>query len=92
MHDFMLLIYDDLDLIEEILEVSTEYWIKFVKAVIKEGVDFMYLADDIAYKSGLFVRPKVFKPMWLPRVKRILEPVLNAGLPIMFHSDGKLDE
>ena len=92
MHDFMLLIYDDLDLIEEILEVSTEYWIKFVEAVIKEGVDFMFIADDIAYKSGLFVRPEIFKPMWLPKLKRILEPVLNAGLPIMFHSDGKLDE
>lgn len=92
MHDFMLLIYDDREFIEEILEVSTEYWVKFVKAVIKEGVDFMYPADDIAYKSGFFIRPEIFKPMWLPKAKRIFEPIVNAGLPILFHSDGKLDE
>ena len=92
MNDFMLLIYDDRDFIEEVLEVSTRYWVKFVKAVIKEGVDIMYPADDIAYKSGLFIRPEIFKPMWLPRVKRIFGPILNAELPILFHSDGKLDE
>jgi len=92
MHDFFLLIYDDRDFVEEILEISTEYWVNFVKAAIKEGVDFMYAAEDIAYKSGLFIRPEVFKPMWLPKVKRIFEPIVNAGLPIMFHSDGKLDE
>ena len=92
MHDFMLLIYDDPDFIEDILEISTEYWVKFVKAVIKEGVDFMFHADDIAYKSGLFIRPEILKPMWLPKVRRIFEPILNAGLPILFHSDGKLDE
>jgi len=92
MHDFMLLIYDDRDFVEEILEISAEYWVKFVKAAIKEGVDIMYLADDIAYNSGLLIRPEIFKPMWLPKVKRIFEPILNAGLPILFHSDGKLDE
>lgn len=92
MHDFMLLVYDDRDFVEEILEVSADYWVRFVKAVIKEEIDFLFLADDIAYKSGLFIRPEIFKPMWLPRLKRIFEPVLSAGLPILFHSDGKLDE
>ena len=65
---------------------------RFVKAVIKEGIDFLFLADDIAYKSGLFIQPEIFKPMWLPKLRRIFEPVLNAGLPILFHSDGNLDE
>ena len=58
----------------------------------QQGVDFLFMADDIAYKSGLFIRPEIFKPMWLPKLKRIFEPVLNAGLPILFHSDGNLDE
>jgi len=92
MNDFMLLIYDDRDFLEELLEISTDYWVKFVKAVIKEGVDFMYPADDIAYKNGLFIQPEIFKPMWVPRMRRIFEPIVNAGLPILFHSDGKLDE
>lgn len=92
MNDFMVLIYDDRDFVEEILDISTEYWVKFVQAVIKEGVDIMYLADDIAYNSGLFIRPSVFKPLWLTRATKIFEPIVNAGVPILFHSDGKLDE
>ena len=42
---------------------------------IKEGIDFLFVADDIAYKSGLFIQPAIFKPMWLPKLKRILEPL-----------------
>ncbi len=92
MQEFMLQVHDDREFVEEILEISADYWVKFVKAMIEEGVDFMYPADDIAYNSGLFIRPEIFKPLWLPRVRRIFEPIRNAGLPILFHSDGKLDE
>lgn len=92
MNDFMLLIYDDREFVDEIMEISTQYWVKFVKAVINEGVDVMYLADDIAYNNGLFIRPEMFKPFWLPHFRRIIEPIRNAGLPLMYHSDGKLDE
>jgi len=92
MNNFMLLFHDDRDFVDEIMEISTEYWVDFAKAAVAEGVDFMFLADDIAYKSGLFIRPENFKPVWLPCLRRIFEPILNAGVPIMFHSDGKLDE
>jgi len=37
-------------------------------------------------------QPDIFKPMWLPRMRRIFEPVVNAGLPILFHNDGKTVE
>ena len=74
------------------LEISTEYWVKFTKAILAEGVDVLYVADDIAYKTGLFIHPDVFKPMWVPRMSRIIEPAVNAGVPVMFHSDGKLDD
>ena len=92
MNDFLVQIHDDREFIEEILEISTDYWIEFVKAVIEEGVDIMFPADDVAYKSGLFIRPEIFRPMWVSRMRRIFEPIVNAGLPILFHSDGKLDE
>ena len=92
MSDFMVLLYDDPDLVEDILDISTEYWVKFVRAVVDEGVDIMYMADDIAYNSGLFIRPSVFGPLWLTRARKIFEPIVNAGVPILFHSDGKLDD
>jgi 5-methyltetrahydrofolate--homocysteine methyltransferase len=90
--DSMTMVYENRDFIEELLEISTQYWVKFVKNVVEEGVDFIWPADDVAFKTGLFLPPKIMKDMWLPHLKRIIEPALNARKPVMFHSDGKIDD
>ena len=92
LEDTMTMVYEDRDFIEELLEISTDYWVKFVRRAIKEGVDFIWPADDVAFKTGLFLPPKIMKEMWLPKLQRIIEPALNAGKPVMFHSDGKIDD
>ena len=92
MEDFMLACYEDRDFIEEIMEVSTEYWVRFNKIIVKEGVDIFSIGDDIAFKTGLFIPPRLFKEIWVPRMARMIEPALEAGIPVQFHSDGKIDE
>jgi 5-methyltetrahydrofolate--homocysteine methyltransferase len=92
LEDCMTMVYEDRDFIEELLEISSNYWTKFVKRAIDEGVDFIWPADDVAFKTGLFLPPKIMKEMWLPHLKRIIEPALDAGKPVMFHSDGKIDD
>jgi len=91
LEDCMTLVYRDRDFIEELLEISTGFWVKFVKRSLEEGVDFIWVADDVAFKTGLFLPPKIMKEMWLPCLKRIIEPAVSAGTPVMFHSDGKID-
>jgi len=92
LEDCMTMVYEDRDFIEELLEISSKYWTQFVKRAVDEGVDFIWPADDVAFKTGLFLPPKIMKEMWLPHLKRIIEPALNAGKPVMFHSDGKIDD
>ena len=92
MNDFMMMAYEDRELIEDILEVSTQHFVKMTKALVKAGIDFVWPADDVAFKTGLFIPPKLMKEMWIPRMARIMEPAVNAGVPIMFHSDGKIDD
>jgi 5-methyltetrahydrofolate--homocysteine methyltransferase len=92
LEDCMTMIYEDRGFIEELLEISSNYWTQFVKRAVDEGVDFIWPADDVAFKTGLFLPPKIMKEMWLPLLKRIIEPALNAGKPVMFHSDGKIDD
>jgi 5-methyltetrahydrofolate--homocysteine methyltransferase len=92
MEDCMTLVYRDRDFIEELLEISTGYWVKFVKRALEEGVDFIWAADDVAFKTGLFLKPDIMREMWLPHLKRIIEPAVNSGTPVMFHSDGKIDD
>ncbi len=92
MTDFMMMVHEDRELVEEMLDKSTDYFVKLVEACIAEGLDVLWLADDYAFKSGLFIRPKLFKEIWFPRAARIIAPALRAGLPVMFHSDGKIDD
>jgi 5-methyltetrahydrofolate--homocysteine methyltransferase len=92
MDDCMTMVYRDRDFIEELLEISTGYWVKFVKRALEEGVDFIWAADDVAFKTGLFLKPDIMKEMWLPHLQRIIEPAVNSGTPVMFHSDGRIDD
>jgi 5-methyltetrahydrofolate--homocysteine methyltransferase len=92
LEDTMKLVYADRDFVEEMLEASTDYWVRFAKAAVAGGVDFIWTADDVAFKTGLFLPPGLMREMWLPRLKRIHEPALSAGKPVMFHSDGNIDE
>jgi len=92
MNDFMMMVYEDRDLIEEMLEESTVHFIKITQTLVDGGADFIWPADDVAFKTGLFIPPKLMKEMWVPRMARIMEPALNAGVPVMFHSDGKIDD
>jgi uroporphyrinogen-III decarboxylase len=92
MNDFMMMVYEDRELVEEMLETSTVHFVNLTKALVKEGIDFIFPSDDVAFKTGLFIPPKIFKEIWVPRMARIFEPAVNAGIPVMFHSDGKIDD
>jgi len=92
MNDFMIMIYDNPLLIEEMLEVSTEHFVKLTEAIVSEKADFVFVGDDIAFNSGLFIPPKIMKEIWVQKFARILAPAIEAKIPVLFHSDGKIDD
>jgi uroporphyrinogen decarboxylase len=90
--DCMIMLMEDEDFFNELMSRSADYYAELVRRAIVEGVDMLFAADDFAYKSGLLVRPELFKRLWRPHFDRILEPARSANIPIMFHSDGKVDD
>ena len=92
MHDCMIMLMEDRDLFDELMSRSADYFSELVRRAIKEGVDLLFAADDFAFKTGLFVRPQLFKDLWRPHFDRILAPAREAKIPILFHSDVKIDE
>lgn len=90
--DCLMMIMEDPDLFEELMSRSADYYEELNKRVIKEGIDVLLSADDFAYKAGLFVRPNIFRAAWRPHYDRLLAPARDAKIPIVFHSDGKIDE
>jgi uroporphyrinogen decarboxylase len=92
LQDFLVYCYEERDFIEYMLDISTDYWIKFAQALVREGIDWCYTADDFGFKSGLMMHPKVLEQLWFTRYRRIMEPIMNADVTVMCHSDGKIDE
>ena len=92
MNDFMTLAYEDLPLVEEMLEVSTIHFEKMTEVLVNNGVDAILVGDDVAFKSGLFLPPKLMASIWLPRIARIIAPAVKKNIPVLFHSDGKIDD
>jgi uroporphyrinogen-III decarboxylase len=90
--DCMVMIMEDRDLFEELLSRSCDYFAELARRAVQAGVDIFFAADDFAFKTGLFVRPQIFEKVWRPHYDRILAPAREAKIPIMFHSDGKIDD
>ncbi|MBC8873707.1 MAG: hypothetical protein H8E44_30075 [Planctomycetes bacterium] len=92
MTDCMVMTIEEPDLLDELMARSADYFAELVPRAIDEGVDVVFLADDFAYNKGLFVEPTRFAQLWRPHFDRIMEPASNANKPILFHSDGKIDD
>jgi uroporphyrinogen decarboxylase len=92
MSNGMIMLVEDPDLFGELMSRSADYAAELVRRVVSEGVDFLFAADDFAFKSGLFVRPELFARVWRPHFDRLLAPAREASVPIIFHSDGKIDD
>jgi len=54
-------------------------------------VGAVVLADDLGHRSGPMISPQMFESYCLPYYKRIAEIVHARGLPLIFHSCGKMD-
>jgi uroporphyrinogen-III decarboxylase len=92
LHDFFIACVEDRPFIEHMLDVSTDYWVRFSRALVKEKIDWCYTGDDFGYKTGLFLPPALLKELWFTRYRRIMDPLKDAGTAVMCHSDGKIDE
>jgi uroporphyrinogen-III decarboxylase len=92
---FLYQIYDNLALIEKLMDILLEHQVKVVEAVFKHYGDrllFMMVNDDIAYNSGLAVRPELFRKLFCERFRTLTEPARKQGKKIVMHTDGKMDQ
>jgi uroporphyrinogen decarboxylase len=89
--NFMCLLFDDRDLIEEVVEQHAAYYVTMVERLVQYPLTFLYIGDDLAYKKGTLIRPELMRELWVPRMRRLFAPALERDIPILFHSDGNIE-
>ncbi len=89
--NFMTMLFDQRDLIEEVLDLYANYYAAMAERLVEYPLTFFYVGDDLAYKTSTLIRPQLLREMWAPRMRRVFEPALRKGIPILFHSDGNVE-
>ena len=90
--DFFTLIYDDMDLVEEMLTVTSDWFTKLITKAVNAGLDILFSGDDVAYKTGTIMNPVLFKKIYIRYAEKMYRPALEANVPIIFDCDGNPTE
>jgi len=89
--DFMYKVHDDLKLVEHIMDRILEVQLAVMERVVKYNeIAFVFVNDDIAFKSGLMIQPELFRELFIPRMKKLIQPALARGKIVTFHTDGDM--
>lgn len=90
--DFCESLYTAPKLVEKLIRKVSEIQISAIKNVIKlDQVGAIWLADDLAFGSGLIVSPKHLKEYIYPVYKEIVSICHHEDKLAFFHSDGQVE-
>lgn len=67
-----------------------EYDEAWVKRAVKAGMDHIRVLDDYGTERSLIMNPETWRRFFKPRLKRIFQSAVDAGVDIHFHSCGMI--
>jgi uroporphyrinogen decarboxylase len=88
---FSLAIYDARDDLERVLWGMNQASVKYAQAAAEARLcPIFFIGDDIAYKGTTLFSPQFLRETFVECLRRTTEPVKNAGMKVIFHSDGNV--
>jgi uroporphyrinogen decarboxylase len=87
---FMIDLLENPKLAHELLDITNEFAIKMTLEAIHAGADVIVFGDDMAFRSGPLVSPKIFREFLYPRLEKAVEAVKSTGALCIIHSDGNI--
>lgn len=86
--NLMMALYSDRPFAELILGRTEQRQRRCAEAIADLGFEVVMFSDDVSGNMGLFISPDLFRELIIPSYRRILEPLIQAGVKVIFHSDG----
>ncbi|MFX1465597.1 MAG: uroporphyrinogen decarboxylase family protein [Promethearchaeota archaeon] len=88
MEDFFVAVHRNRELVEALIQRSTDWTIAMIEQANAAEVDFIMIGDDVADSKGPMISIKMFQELVLPRYKEI---VSTSEVPLIWHSDGQIE-
>jgi len=87
LEDFLLGLYENRPFVEAVLDRYCDWMAVVAGRVCQLGFDVFISTDDMAFKSGPYFSPAVFRELVLPRFQSVASKIT---LPWVIHSDGNI--
>ena len=82
----------DRQFIEKLLDQLIEFEIKEVKMYADAGVNMIEFLGDLGTEESLFLSPKLWREIFKPGMKSVIESVRGKNLFFFLHTDGNIEE
>jgi hypothetical protein len=86
--EFLLLMYDDPDLLRRILRAYTKRAIEYGRILIAEGMDAVQINADYCISTGPWLAPSAFARFILPCMEETVDAFKREGVYVIKHTDG----
>jgi uroporphyrinogen decarboxylase len=92
LENFLIALYKDPGLVHDMMEFRAQFATEFFEPVVENcRVDFALLAEDMAYKNGPHISPKLIREFIVPRYKEETDLLKKHGIDLVFvDSDGDI--
>jgi uroporphyrinogen decarboxylase len=87
---FSMLLFEDPDLIDDVIAAVTDFFIGGGKMLVEAGVDAVLFADDYGGATGPLMSPAHYRKHVWPQLSRLVTAIHATGAPVIMHSDGDL--
>jgi uroporphyrinogen decarboxylase len=84
-------IYDDPQLLHDILREMGRWNTRLAQLMVEAGVDAIVIHDDWGMNKSTFIKPDDWRRFVLPYIAQQVETIANTGVPVILHSDGNLN-
>ena len=90
---FMLLLYDDIEMVKRAMNLQTQRQIKIIKAMENTGIGFVEIAEDLCDNRGPLIPLPVLEEIWWENMQKLVHAIkTHLKVPIQFHCCGKVDK
>jgi Uroporphyrinogen decarboxylase (URO-D) len=76
--------------VRDIIDYKTEILVEAIRAVGQSGVKVIWYGDDLAYRSGPMLSPKMLEDLFGETFKKAADAAHAGGVKIVFHSCGNV--
>ncbi|MGI9860521.1 uroporphyrinogen decarboxylase family protein [Moorella naiadis] len=76
--------------IKELAAAVADFNLELARLCRQAGAHGIIIGDDIAYDRGTYIRPDLWRELFLPLLRCQVEGLKEMDLPVLYHSDGNL--